>query len=113
MRLNRVVVIVSVCIAVAALTSQAFAAEGHFERTLTVSGEADIDVLTGAGNVTLTRGSAGTVRISAHIKTNKGSDGLSPEQIVQTLESNPPIEQNGNSIRIGHVSDERLKRNVS
>jgi DUF4097 and DUF4098 domain-containing protein YvlB len=40
------------------------------------------------------------------------NDRLSPEERVKELESNPPIEQNGNSIRLGHIESRDL-RNVS
>jgi len=105
--------ILLVIIATLALMAQAVAAEGHFERNLTVTGETDLDVLTGAGSISVVRGSAGNVHVNAHIKTTSGSDGLSAEQKVRMLESSPPIEQNGNAIRIGHITDERLRRNVS
>lgn len=103
------VFVICICAAMLAFARQAMAAEGHFERNLSVSGEADLDVLTAAGNISITRGSSGAVHIVGKINANRGSDGLSTEQIVQMLESNPPIEQNGSVIRIGHIQDERLR----
>ena len=111
-RNHSLLLVVFISAAMLAFTARASAAEGHFERNLTVSGETDLDVLTGAGNISITRGGSGAVHLVGKISTNHGSDGLSAEQKVQMIESNPPIEQNGNTIRIGHIQDERL-RNAS
>jgi hypothetical protein len=37
----------------------------------------------------------------------------SNEQRVHAIESNPPIQQNGNVIRIGHMEDPELRRGIS
>jgi DUF4097 and DUF4098 domain-containing protein YvlB len=68
-----------------------------FDRTLTVSGQAELSVATGAGNIHLTHGSAGQVRIHGIVHAGPGA---SDEQ-VREIVANPPIEQNGNSIRVG------------
>lgn len=72
--------------------------EATFERTLSVSGSAlQLNVGTGSGNITLTRGSDAQVHIVGHVK---GSWGAS-ESDVQQLADHPPIEQTGNIVRIG------------
>src|SRR5262249_54093928 len=40
-------------------------------------------------------------------------DDRDAEERVKRLESNPPIEQNGNSIRIGHIEERDWQRNIS
>jgi DUF4097 and DUF4098 domain-containing protein YvlB len=87
------------------------AARGSFDRTLTVSGAADLDVSTGSGDITVRSGPAGSVHVIGHIKVSGWSD--NGEEKVRKLEQNPPIQQNGNSIRIGYITDPELRRNVS
>ncbi|HEV8523831.1 MAG TPA: DUF4097 family beta strand repeat-containing protein [Terriglobales bacterium] len=92
------------------------AVEGSFERSLKVTGATDIDVKTGSGDISVRQGEPGTVRIAGRIKARSGwlaDTGMSPEERVRNLEQNPPISQTGNSIRIGHIDDPELKRNVS
>ncbi len=82
---------------------------GSFDRTLKVSGSVDLDVQTGSGSITVRTGAADTVQVRADIRAN-GTDALAK---VQKLETNPPIEQSGNSIRIGRINDAALRQNVS
>ena len=102
-------------LAIAAGAAQGRAAEGAFDRTLKLSGAADIDVSTGAGSITVRRGQAGTVRIHGEIRahSNWGMSDDQAERRVKALEDNPPIEQTGNIIRIGHIEDPNLRRNIS
>jgi DUF4097 and DUF4098 domain-containing protein YvlB len=90
------------------------AATGHFERTLQVSGPVDLDVVSGSGNITIHTGSSTTVSVSAKIHANASwLFGGDPEEKVRRIEKNPPVEQQGNTIRIGHVEDRELLRNIS
>jgi hypothetical protein len=102
-----------VVLAVAALLSctatRLYAAEGSFDRTLKVTGTVDLDVTTGSGNISVRQGPAGTVHVVGHIKAHD-HDG---ESRVRALEANPPIEQNGDRVHIGHSSDSELLRHVS
>jgi len=90
-------------------------AEGSFDRTLKVTGDVDLSVSTGSGQITVRKGGAGTVSIHGTIRASNGwrlSDG-DVDSRVRTLEQNPPITQEGNTIRIGHVDDSELMRNIS
>ena len=57
------------------------AAEGHFARTLQVSGPVDLEVQTGSGTVDVRTGDSSTVRITGTIRSSNGwfdsSDGES------------------------------------
>lgn len=86
---------------------------GSFERSLKVSGPVDIDLTTGSGDITVRPGDASTVQIKGRIQVHDNWDGDNAEKKVRYLEQNPPIEQDGNHIRIGHVQDRTLTRNVS
>jgi len=72
-------------------------AETTFDRNLTFSGKLDLSVSTGAGSVTFTRGPANHIRIHGVVKVKHDGDAAQAQQIA----ANPPIEQQGNTIRIG------------
>jgi DUF4097 and DUF4098 domain-containing protein YvlB len=95
----------------------AFAAvEGSFDRTLKVNGAVDLEIQSGSGNITVHQGDSNSVVIHGHIKASESwfnSNGMSAEEKVKRIEQNPPVEQNGNSIRIGHIADESLRNNIS
>lgn len=106
----------SVYVCIAALTAAAaWAAEGSFERRLTVSGPVDLDVVSDSGRIAVRTGAPGTVRVYGRIKTGTGWNGgaLSPEEKVRRLEADPPVEQSGNTVRIGRIRNRELERNVS
>ena len=88
-------------------------AEGSFQRTLPVTGTVNLEVTTGSGSIQVRTGSSNEVRVTGHIKATDWFGGGNAEQKVKALESNPPIQQSGNDIRIGHVEDPALRRNVS
>jgi DUF4097 and DUF4098 domain-containing protein YvlB len=61
-------------------------------------------VLTRSGDVIVRNGPAGTVSIHAKIESGTSWFGGDHKEDVQQLQSNPPIRQNGNSIRIDYVN---------
>ena len=83
-----------------------------------MNGTVDLDVSTGSGSITIKSGDNSDVYISAKIRANNNSwfgngGGLSAEEKVKRLEANPPIEQHGSTISIGHIEDRDLRQNVS
>jgi DUF4097 and DUF4098 domain-containing protein YvlB len=86
-------------------------AEGHFDRTLTVSGAVHLDLTTGSGDITIKTGSSNQVVVHGTISSNNWFSGS--DSAVHQVESNPPIQQNGNDIRIGYNLPEDVKRHVS
>ncbi|HEX9110481.1 MAG TPA: DUF4097 family beta strand repeat-containing protein, partial [Terriglobales bacterium] len=82
---------------------------GTFDRSFQVSGPVDLEVLTRSGDITVRSGSSGSVSI--HAKIHSGNSWFLGDQKseVQELQNNPPIRQNGNSIRIDYVN----LRNIS
>lgn len=107
-------------VAVAFAASSAFAAddsyaEGSFDRTLKVTGAVDLTISTGSGSINVRTGDAASLHVSARIRVNEGwhiTDKEAKDKVAK-LEANPPIEQDGNTIRIGEIRDEELRRNVS
>ncbi|HVP53252.1 MAG TPA: DUF4097 family beta strand repeat-containing protein [Terriglobales bacterium] len=108
-----VVVVTAALLSFSAAQLHAWEAEGSFDRTLKVSGTVDLDVTTGSGNIKVTQGGAGTVHVVGHIKVHDAWGSRDAESRARALEANPPIEQTGNTVRIGHVGDPELQRNVS
>jgi DUF4097 and DUF4098 domain-containing protein YvlB len=102
-------VVIALCVALTAFPAFA-ASEGHFDRTLTVTGAVDLDVQTGSGEITLRTGDSTKLEIHAKIH---GSGWGDVEQRIHEIENNPPIEQSGNTIRIGHIENRDWKRNIS
>jgi hypothetical protein len=88
------------------------AIEGSFDRTLSVSGPVNLDITTGSGKIEVRAGSSGVVKVYAFIRAR--DDGRArAEEKLHYLQANPPIEQTGNSIRIGRINEEAYRNNVS
>ena len=85
-----------------ALTPAAlFAAEGTFDKTLNVSGTANLNVSTGSGYIHITPGPAGSIHIVGHVHSSMGWLSGSSDENVRRVTDNPPIVQNGNDIEVG------------
>jgi len=87
--------------------------EGSFERTLNVTGFADLDLTTDAGGIYVVPGPPGTIRIRGILRA--GDNWFRRGDVegrIRELEAHPPIVQNGNSIRV-EVRDRSLLRDVS
>jgi len=105
----------SIPIILAVLTASAFAsARGEFERTLKVSGNVNLQVETGSGSIDVRTGNSSEVHVVGHIYVNnEWFGGDNADEKVKRIENNPPIQQSGNDIRIGHIDDPDLKHNIS
>jgi hypothetical protein len=87
--------------------------DGHFDRTLAVTGAVDLDVQTGSGEITVRTGDSSKLEIHGRIHPNHGLFGADAEQRIREIEANPPIEQSGNTIRVGHIENRDWKNNIS
>jgi DUF4097 and DUF4098 domain-containing protein YvlB len=110
----------SILVAAAVLTLAAISAQpaladsrGHFERTLTVTGPVDLDVQTGSGDITVQPGDSSQVEIHALIKASGWHIGGDIDARIKQIEDNPPIQQEGNTIRIGRSDSHDLFKNIS
>jgi DUF4097 and DUF4098 domain-containing protein YvlB len=83
--------------------------QGTFEKTLTVSGPVDLEVLTHSGDVTVRAGSSGSVFIRGKIYVGNHWLGGNRDADVHEIEQHPPIRQEGNNIHIDYVN----MRNIS
>jgi DUF4097 and DUF4098 domain-containing protein YvlB len=115
MRSQRIRLTVSAALSMAAMicwSTLALAEEGSFERNLQVSGAVNLQVETGSGNIEIRTGNTSQVLVKGRIKANDWF-GHDSETRIKRLEANPPILQSGNDIRIGHIDDPELRRNIS
>jgi Putative adhesin len=78
---------------------------GSFDRALTVTGSVDLEVETNSGHITVRRGSSNAVRVRGIISVSDNADASGAEQRAREIEANPPIHQNGSSIRIEKLLD--------
>jgi len=103
--------IVSIALLVMFTSAAALAStpQGTFDKTLSVSGPVDLEVLTHSGDVHVRAGSTGSVQIHGKIYVGDRWFGGRREDDVHAIEQNPPIRQNGNSIHIDYVN----YRNIS
>jgi len=96
---------VAVILCVLVGTTLAVASEqGRFEKTLTVSSGADLEVFTRSGDVVVRSGPAGSIAIvgKIHVGDRWFNGGKKAE--IQGIEQNPPIAQTGNHVRIDYVN---------
>lgn len=87
------------------------AAEGTFERTLDVTAPVSLEVMTGSGKIEIRAGSSDVVRVYALVRAHDDGN-ASAEEKLRYIQSNPPIEQTGNAIKIGRIKEDNY-RNVS
>lgn len=94
------------------LAGSAHAAD--IDRSLTVGNAPDLYVTDGSGHIHIFAGPDTQVHIQAHVTANWQIFG-NAEDRIHRIESNPPIRQVGNQIRIGEVApeDRSLFNNVS
>ena len=82
----------------------ALASDGTFDKTLSVNGPVQLEVSTGSGYVHVNPGSDNQVHIIGHVHSSHGLMGSNEDQ-VQKVVDNPPIQQNGNTIRVGQMHE--------
>jgi len=75
-------------------------AQGHFDRNFNVSGPVQLKVENSSGSVNVTRGNSSSVVIHAEVRTNHWMMGGGSEGDVRDIEQNPPVKQEGDTIRI-------------
>jgi DUF4097 and DUF4098 domain-containing protein YvlB len=103
--------IIAAAVCLSALPAAA-SAEGSFQRALQTTGPVSLEVSTGSGRVQVRKGGSSQVEVTGRIKVTDWFGGNAEEK-VKRLEANPPIQQRGNDISIGHIEDADLRHNVS
>ena len=105
----------SLVFVLALCTLPLLAEEATFDRTLNVSGPVDLEVVTGSGSITVRSGAPGTIRVHGTVRAGfcLGFCGGDPEAAMKAIVANPPIEQSGNTVRIGHLGETLRHNNIS
>jgi hypothetical protein len=88
-----------------AIPALALASDGTFDKTLSVNGAVQLEVSTGSGYVHVNPGSDNQVHIIGHVRANHGWTGGSSDDQVKQVVDNPPIQQSGNTIRVGQMHE--------
>jgi DUF4097 and DUF4098 domain-containing protein YvlB len=91
------------------------AADGSFNKTFSVSGTVDLEVSTGSGSVDIKQGNGNIVEVHGMIyaSRNRFLSSDDTQNAIRRIESNPPFEQSGSTIRIGRNLDRDLEQHVS
>ncbi|MBZ5630626.1 MAG: DUF4097 family beta strand repeat-containing protein [Acidobacteriia bacterium] len=107
---------VGLLLAVALCTLPLLAEEATFDRTLNVSGPVDLELVTGSGNITVRSGAPGTIHVHGTVRAGfcfGFCGGDDPAAAVKAIAANPPIEQSGSTVRIGHLGESQRYNNIS
>jgi hypothetical protein len=88
-----------------AIPAMALASDSTFDKTLSVNGSVQLEVSTGSGYVHVNPGSDSQVHIIGHVHANHGWMGGNSEDQVKQVVDNPPIQQSGNTIRVGQMHE--------
>ncbi len=100
--------------------ANASGATGSFEQTLSVDGPLLLDVSTGSGSIKIVSGNSHRVEVTGHIKVGAGSflglfkrSSSEQQELVDRLESEPPISLVDGHLKVGHLKGGAFDRNVS
>lgn len=96
--MKRVLFAIGAALVLASIVSiPVIAAEATFDKTMKVSGKADLTIATGSGSVHITHGMDGQIHVFGRVRSSWGAT----DEQVREIANNPPIEQTGNIVRIG------------
>jgi Putative adhesin len=92
--------------------------EGTFERKFAVNGRVSLDVSVHAGVIRILGGEPGCVTVRGVLRARSSSMfgvflGGTPTERIRRFEMDPPVVQDGNSIRVGDVSDRWMLRGIN
>jgi len=92
----------------------ALAAEGTFEKALSLNGAPTLTVSTGSGYIHVYPGSDNQIHIKGHVHANQGWFGSDDDARVNQIVASPPISQSGNVVVISAPhTDSSLFHNIS
>jgi hypothetical protein len=94
-----------------ALSTAAFA-DGQFDRTFNVGAQPDLYVATGSGQIHIHPGTDGQIHIIGHVHAGWSAFGDINDRIRRIV-ANPPLTQDGNTVRAGGTNDHSLYENIS
>ena len=111
-RLGNSLLLFSAVLAIAALVgcNAGAAVSGNFDRSFNVTGPIRLELSNASGDVSITGSSDGKVHVHGEVRAS-GFGFDNPQKRLDDTVSNPPVEQRGDTIRVG--ADFSHLRNVS
>jgi Toastrack DUF4097 len=100
----RFAIFASVVVLLFASAASASSPQGTFEKTFSVSGPVDLEVLTRSGDITIRNGSSGSVFIRGKIYVGDHWLFGRRQGDVNEIQQHPPLRQEGNSIHVDYVN---------
>jgi hypothetical protein len=76
--------------------------EQTFTKTIKLRDRLDLAIVSGAGNIQISEGPAGVLRITGHVKAN---DWHPTDDRLRDIAARPPIQQTGNMVRVGSAEE--------
>jgi Putative adhesin len=104
-RMSRLFLLLASTAVLLSLPAWARSPQGQFEKTFSVTGPVNLEVLSRSGDITVTTGSGRAVIVRGKIYVGDRWFTGSRSGDVHALEQNPPVRQDGNSIHIDHVAE--------
>ena len=85
-----------------------------FEKTLTVGAAPSLEVVSDSGNISVRAGSGSAIIVkgTVTVRTGWGAPANAAE-LARQVAAAPPIVQTGDSVRVGRISDEAVRKAVS
>ena len=108
----------SILILAALLAPAQATADAHdtFTQELSVPDAITLDVSTGSGSIDISTGPGRDVRVVGKVKVNRGRLFLraaNADEIIRQVIENPPVELQGNTLRVGKIEDRSIRNRVS
>ncbi len=87
---------------------------GSFARSFQVNGPVSLEIANGSGDITVRQGGSSSVEVRAKIHVGDRWFGSADvDRRVHAVEANPPVEQDGNTIRIRKIDEEEHNSHLS
>ena len=109
---KRAVVLGALSLALAFMLGAVEAVSNSFERVLTVGEPVELHVRTGSGDIRVRAGDSDKVRVKGTVHA-RGGNTQTIQETVRALKADPPIQQDGNVIRVGDLRSHQFRNNVS
>lgn len=96
--------------------THALAADGTFDTSLSVDAPIMLEVDTGSGSIDVRPGSDSEVTVHAEVRVNRRffiGKPANTDELIQQLQDNPPVELRDGKVRVGFISDRKLRKSVS
>ena len=115
---SRTILVLPVAVLMGCTSALAGKSTGSFEQALAVDTPVQIDVRTGSGSISVQQGQADQVEVFGTIVVNRGAGLFShstedAEELIRQVKANPPVQYADGRLRIGHIENPKLRKNVS